>query len=81
MHYLYIIYSTKRDRYYVGSCRDIPERLRRHNSNHRGFTGSASDWELVYHEIYASKPAVMFREREIKSWKSRKRIEWLVAGA
>ncbi|WP_353130544.1 GIY-YIG nuclease family protein [Parapedobacter pyrenivorans] len=80
MHYLYIIYSTRLDRYYIGACKDIPQRLRRHNSQHRGFTGKADDWHLVYHEVFTSKTAAMAREREIKSWKSRRMVENLIAG-
>ena len=79
MYYVYIIYSGKRDRYYVGSCGDIEARLRRHNTNHRGYTGGVGDWALVYSESYADKSAAQFREREIKRWKSRKRIEELIA--
>ncbi|GGG79056.1 hypothetical protein GCM10007415_09000 [Parapedobacter pyrenivorans] len=80
MHYLYIIYSTRLDRYYIGACKDILQRLRRHNSQHRGFTGKADDWHLVYHEAITSKTAAMAREREIKSWKSRRMVENLIAG-
>ncbi|RQP11625.1 GIY-YIG nuclease family protein [Parapedobacter defluvii] len=81
MHYLYIIYSAKLDRYYIGSCRDIPQRLRRHNSNHSGFTGRADDWTLVYSEVHPSKHDAAIREREIKAWKSRTRIEQMVRHA
>ncbi|WP_315975885.1 GIY-YIG nuclease family protein, partial [Parapedobacter soli] len=78
MYYFYIIYSDFLDRYYVGSCRDTEERLRRHNSNHRGFTGKADDWRLVYRESFPSKAGATSREREVKGWKSRKLIEVLV---
>ncbi|MBD9024787.1 MAG: GIY-YIG nuclease family protein, partial [Barnesiella intestinihominis] len=36
-------------------------------------------WELVYSEEYTDKSSALFREREIKSKKSRKYIEHLVA--
>jgi putative endonuclease len=39
------------------------------------------DWKLVYSESYANKAAAMKREREIKSWKSTKRIEELISQA
>ena len=76
---LYILYSGSLDKYYVGSTGDlIEERIRKHNSNHSGFTGKRNDWKLVYKEEYADKSAVLKREREIKGWKSRKRIELLI---
>ena len=52
----------------------MKERLRRHNSHHKGFTGRADDWQLVYQEEYAKKEEAYAREREVKGWKSRKKI-------
>ncbi|MDX2189255.1 MAG: GIY-YIG nuclease family protein [Bacteroidota bacterium] len=82
MEYLvYIIYSPLKDTFYVGYTSDtLTERIRRHNSNHKGFTGKSNDWELKYFEKYPTKELALKREREIKSWKSKKRIAQLVQG-
>ncbi|MEM6829549.1 MAG: GIY-YIG nuclease family protein, partial [Bacteroidota bacterium] len=46
---VYILHSKKSDRYYVGAtCDDLLERLRKHNSNHKGYTGKTDDWLVVY---------------------------------
>ncbi|HMG67373.1 MAG TPA: GIY-YIG nuclease family protein [Chitinophagaceae bacterium] len=75
----YILYSLLLDRYYVGFTGDqIIERLRRHNSNHKGFTGGAGDWKVVYSESYSTEEQAYNREREVKEWKSRKLIEKLI---
>lgn len=75
----YIIYSRNSDRYYVGSTAGaMSERLRRHNSNHKGFTGRSNDWELKYFEGFDTVSAARKREQEVKGWKSRKRIERLI---
>lgn len=67
-YHFYILYSPSRDRYYVGSTSDsLEERLRRHNSNHKGFTGGAGDWEIVYKEVYPTKREAYKRERDIKN--------------
>jgi len=76
--FIYILYSTSLDRYYVGMTSNIDERLRRHLSIHTGFTGKAKDWKVVFHETFNSKEAAMKREKQIKSWKSRKLIEDLI---
>jgi putative endonuclease len=77
--HLYILDSHLLNKYYVGHTGDdLDERLRRHNSNHKGFTGKADDWEIVYKEVFETKESAYQREREIKSWKSRKRIEKLI---
>jgi putative endonuclease len=79
-HYAYILYSAQRDRYYVGSTgEDLSERLRKHNSNHKGFTGSKADWVLRYFESFSEKTDALRRERQIKSWKSRKMILDLIS--
>ena len=57
---------------------ELQDRLRRHNTDHKGFTGSSNDWKVVYYESYESKEDSMKREKEIKSWKSRKLIEKLI---
>ena len=72
----YILKSVSIDKYYIGhTCSDMLERLRKHNTNHKGFTGKASDWEVVYTENFEDKSTAYAREREVKLWKSRKRME------
>lgn len=78
MFHLYIIFSPTKNKYYIGHTGDdLVERIRKHNSNHKGFTGGIGDWELKYSEEYVTKSEAMKREKEIKSWKSRKMIEKL----
>jgi putative endonuclease len=74
----YIIYSPSLNKFYIGHTSNINERLIKHNSNHKGFTGGVNDWAIVYQEIYSKKEDAYQREREIKKWKSRKMIEKLI---
>ena len=79
LYHVYIIYSELSDKFYVGSTSDeLIERIRRHNSIHTGFTRRSNDWKLVYVEKNYDKSMAIKREKEIKSWKSRKRIQLLV---
>jgi len=55
------------------------ERLRKHNSNHKGFTGTVDDWSVVYFETFPDKSTAYKREREVKNWKSKKLIEKLIS--
>jgi putative endonuclease len=50
--YLYILYSEHLGKFYIGATENIPERIRRHLSNHTGFTAKTKDWVLVYQEEY-----------------------------
>ena len=76
--YVYILYSPHRDRYYIGYTGDeLTERLRKHNANHKGFTGNTGDWKIAYTQIITNK--VEAYKREIKAWKRRSKIEKLIA--
>ena len=78
MFTVYILYSQTKDRFYIGMTGDaLEERIRKHNSNHKGFTGGLGDWKLVYSEIYLQKTEALKRENEIKNWKSRIMIKRL----
>ncbi|MCH7399591.1 GIY-YIG nuclease family protein [Belliella sp. DSM 107340] len=77
--YFYILQSKSKDKYYIGhTCNDLSERLQRHNSNHKGFTGKNADWEIVYYEKFNSKEEAYERERKVKSWKSKVKIKELL---
>ncbi len=76
---VYILHSQSLDKFYIGhTCEDINERLRKHLSDHKGFTSKAKDWKVVYLEQYDTKSLAYERERTIKSWKSKNRIQKLI---
>ena len=78
-YFVYILYSEKCDKYYVGHADNFEKRLYEHNNSKGGkFSKSCSPWKLVYHEKHVSRVEAVAREREIKSKKSRKYIELLI---
>jgi putative endonuclease len=80
MNYVYILYSSKLNKYYVGfTTISVEERLRKHLSNHSGYTSRAKDWEIVYTEEYITKEEAIKREKEIKNWKSSLKIKELIS--
>ena len=77
--FFYIIFSEEINKYYIGhTCDDLQQRLRKHNSNHKGFTGKTNDWKIVYLEKFDTKSQALARESQVKAWKSRARIDALV---
>ena len=80
MYHTYILFSIIKNKYYIGSTSNLEERIKKHNSNHKGFTGGVGDWQVVYQENYQSKSEATQRELQIKKWKSRKVIESLMKG-
>jgi putative endonuclease len=79
MYILYILYSKRLDRYYVGYTNDLSRRISEHNRVKGKFTDNGLPWILVYTETYNTKKAAMDRERYIKSRKSRIYIIELIA--
>ena len=77
-YHFYILFSDKADKYYIGHTSQLEERLRKHNSNHKGFTGKYNDWKVVYTEAFETKSDAYARERQVKNWKNRSRITELI---
>ena len=78
MFYIYIIYSKTLDKYYVGSCQNIEQRLKDHLNSRSKFTKVVKDWVLKYSETFATRSEAYQRELQIKKMKSRKYIETLI---
>ncbi|MEQ8907653.1 MAG: GIY-YIG nuclease family protein, partial [Vicingaceae bacterium] len=69
--FTYILFSESANKFYVGhTCDKLMERILKHNSNHKGFTGNHHDSKVVYQEAFNSKKEAYARERQIKKWKS-----------
>jgi len=80
MYTVYILYSAILGRYYVGfTSQSVHDRLQKHLGSHSGFTSKVKDWKIVFSESHQTKQEATQREREIKSWKSRRKIEELVS--
>ena len=69
MFYSYIIKSLRTGKYYVGSCRDLVQRLKEHNQGKTKSTKSARPWEEIYSEHFQTKQEAYKREQQIKSYK------------
>ena len=72
----YVLFSKAIDRFYIGhSEQTIEERLKKHLSNHSGFTGRAKDWEIVFTKKFETKSEAYALERKLKGLKSRVALE------
>ncbi|MBE0678074.1 MAG: GIY-YIG nuclease family protein [Bacteroidales bacterium] len=78
MYTVYILYSEKIDKYYIGYSSNVPVRLRKHNNASKGFTNSGKPWSIVYTEVFDNKPDASAREKQLKGWKNRARLETLI---
>jgi len=78
VYIVYILFSSLKDSYIGYTGDELAERIRKHNTNHRGFTGKTGDWTVVYQESFDNKQAAINREKMIKGWMSSKLIEKLI---
>ena len=78
MAWVYILFSKKIDKYYVGACTDLDRRFYEHNLGRSKFTSTGIPWELVYTEEWEDLVLAKQRELKIKKMKSRVYIQELI---
>ena len=79
MYYVYIIYSQKTNKFYVGSTNDLTRRIEDHNRGKTPYSKTGMPWVLKYSEAFPGRSSAYRRELEIKRKKSRKYIERLIS--
>ncbi len=67
MWYVYVLYDTHRDRFYIGMTRDLRRRLHEHAGGATHTTARMSDLILLYYEACTSKEDAGARERQLKT--------------
>jgi putative endonuclease len=77
--YTYILYSKSKDRYYIGSCSDLSQRLKRHNDGATPSTKPGRPWIVVWSISFATKTEALKKENYLKRMKSRVLIEKLIS--
>ena len=75
---VYILFSLRDGGYYVGSCRDLTDRLPRHFEGRSRATRYRLPLKLVYTKEFSTFTEAYKFERHIKKQKSKKFIEVLI---
>lgn len=78
MYYLYILKNDRSSRFYIGSTNNLKRRLREHRAGKTRTTKVLGTLNLVYSEEFETEDKARLREKKLKSYKSRKYIEWLI---
>ncbi len=72
MYFVYILYSLKDKKLYVGCTTNTDNRLQRHNKGHVRSTANRRPLELIHSEEFENKAEAFNRERFLKSlWGAR----------
>ena len=68
MFFVYVLYSTSANKFYVGYTSNLESRLLSHNElGTKDWTKRYRPWELVYTESYQTKYSALKREKELKT--------------
>ena len=74
MYAVYVLYSPTINKFYIGSTSDLEKRIYYHNNGKSPYTRNKGPWVVVYQESYRAREDAIRRERELKNWKSSKRM-------
>jgi putative endonuclease len=75
MYTVYVLFSKKFNKIYIGYTSDLKNRLISHNElSKKGWTLKFRPWVLIYSEIFETKKEALLREKNLKSGKGR---EWI----
>ncbi len=81
MCWLYILKNEVTNKYYTGSTINLKKRLKQHSRGNTRTTRVLKTYQLVYWEKFDKIDVARRREKQIKSYKSKKYIEWLISRA
>ncbi len=75
MHFVYILYSAKCDRYYIGYSSDVLARLERHNAGMVKAKKNCKPYKICAYKSFVTELEARKEELRIKKQKSRKYLE------
>ena len=75
MFTVYVLYSAKYDKIYIGYTSNLENRLLSHNKlSSKGYTIKFRPWKVIHTETFETKTQAMKRERQLKSSRGR---DWI----
>jgi len=75
MFNVYVLFSEKYNKIYIGMTSNLEMRFFAHNNLPKGWTASFRPWKLVHTEEFSSKQEALKREKELKSARGRESIK------
>jgi putative endonuclease len=75
MYIVYVLYSEKFDKIYIGYTSNLVERLKSHNElATKGWTMRFRPWKVIYQEPFETKREAMKKEKQLKGGQGREHI-------
>lgn len=79
MFQVYMLKNQETGRFYIGSTNNLERRLKQHKLGTTRTTRILKTDTLVYTEEHSTLFEARSREKKLKSYKSRKYLEWLIS--
>jgi putative endonuclease len=77
MFHTYVLRSEKTGRRYIGSCKNLENRLRQHNAGGSKATSHGIPWILIHSEQFETRVAAARKERYYKTGRGRDELNRL----
>jgi putative endonuclease len=75
---VYVLYSEKHNKHYVGCTSNLLERFKSHNSlGTKGYTAKYRPWTVIHVEFFKSREEALKREKYLKTGAGRDYIKLL----
>lgn len=65
--FVYILYSKKFDKYYIGQTKNVRNRLNRHNAGFEKATAPYRPWEVVWKTTKPTRAETVVLEKKLKN--------------
>ncbi|HNU96085.1 MAG TPA: GIY-YIG nuclease family protein [Candidatus Magasanikbacteria bacterium] len=72
MYYVYVLKSTKDQRFYIGFTKDLKNRVKEHNAGEVKSTKDRKPMKLIFYEAFLEKQDALRREGYFKTTKGKK---------
>lgn len=78
MHYVYILRARHDKKLYVGSTKNLPARVKLHNSAGVPATSRRTPLDLIYYEAFVNRKDAFAREQWLKTGWGRNHVKKLL---
>jgi putative endonuclease len=75
--YVYIIYSVKLGRFYIGQTNNVEERFQRHNSGYEAYTSKGLPWILCWFACKSDRKSAVQLELKLKNLSKERIIKFI----
>lgn len=80
MHFVYILKSQAKQRFYIGCTKDLSKRIKEHNSGKTSYKARYAPWELVCFREFEHQLEAYQCEKLIKSYKGGNSFKKIISG-